>query len=220
MRERRVCSACEFAPSTALRAVPLPRFTGEDEGLVHSNFCSRDDERLLRRRRDTGMKRNQSSPASRLTLILPRETGEGDHAQHGGGGASRATNVSNERGALLRAPAKTVARARRLRRTLSPPEARLWRCLKARTPEQPVFRRQHPIGPYVIDFYCAKARLAIEIDGMSHDMSDRPQRDARRDAWLRERGVTVMRIAATDLMQCFDETADAIMRMAAELSAK
>ena len=96
----------------------------------------------------------------------------------------------------------------------------MWRCLKARTPEQPVFRRQHPIGPYVIDFYCAKARLAIEIDGMSHDMGDRPYSDAQRDAWLRERGVTVMRIAATDLMQCFDETADAIMRMATELSGK
>jgi very-short-patch-repair endonuclease len=120
----------------------------------------------------------------------------------------------------MRAPAKTVARARRLRRKLTLPEARLWRCLKARAPERPVFRRQHPIGPYVIDLYCAKARLAIEIDGMSHDMSDRPHRDARRDAWLKERGVTVMRVAATDLMQRFEETADAIMRMAAELSAQ
>src|SRR5271157_324016 len=114
----------------------------------------------------------------------------------------------------MRAPAKTIAKARRLRRTLSPSEARLWRCLKARAPEQPTFRRQHPIGPYVIDFYCAKVRLAIEIDGTSHDMSDRPQRDKQRDAWLAERGVKVMRIAAADLMQRFDETADAIMRMA------
>jgi very-short-patch-repair endonuclease len=120
----------------------------------------------------------------------------------------------------MRAPAKTIAKARRLRRKLTPPEARLWRCLKARAPERPVFRRQHPIGPYVIDFYCANARLAIEIDGASHDMGDRPQRDARRDAWLKEHGVTVMRVAAIDLMRCFDETADAIMRMAAELSAK
>lgn len=124
------------------------------------------------------------------------------------------------RAASMRAPAKTIDKARRLRRALSAPEARLWRCLKARAPEQPVFRRQHPIGPYVIDFYCAKARLAIEIDGASHDMSDRPHRDARRDAWLAERGVTVMRIAASDLTRRFDDIADAIMRMASELSAQ
>ena len=112
----------------------------------------------------------------------------------------------------MRAPAKTIDKARRLRRALSAPQARLWRCLKARAPEQPVFRRRHPIGPYVIDFYCAKARLAIEIDGASHDMGDRPQRDARRDPWLAEHGVTVMRIAAADLTRRFDDIADAITR--------
>jgi very-short-patch-repair endonuclease len=42
----------------------------------------------------------------------------------------------------------------------------------------PVFRRQHPIGRYVLDFYCAGARLAVEIDGLSHDLGDRPQRDS------------------------------------------
>ena len=47
-----------------------------------------------------------------------------------------------------------------------------------------------------LDFFCAKARLAVEIDGVSHDMGDRPRRDIRRDAWLEARGVTVMRIAA------------------------
>jgi very-short-patch-repair endonuclease len=45
-----------------------------------------------------------------------------------------------------------------------------------------VFRRQHPIGPYVLYFYCAKAKLAVEIDGASHDMGDRPHHDLRRDA--------------------------------------
>ena len=65
-----------------------------------------------------------------------------------------------------------------------------------------------------------KSRLAIEIDGIGHDMGDRPQRDVRRDAWLAERGVTMMRIAAGDLMHRFDEIADAIIRMASELPAK
>jgi very-short-patch-repair endonuclease len=48
----------------------------------------------------------------------------------------------------------------------------------------------------VLDFYCAKARLAIEIDGMSHDVGDRPELDLRRDAWLEAHGVKVMRIPA------------------------
>jgi very-short-patch-repair endonuclease len=120
---------------------------------------------------------------------------------------------------MMRAPKKTIADARRLRRVLSVPEARLWSRLRQRRARMPIFRRQHPFGPYVLDFYCAKARLAIEIDGISHDMGDRPQRDIRRDAWLEERGLTVIRIAAGDLRGSMDEAADAIMRMATEKSA-
>jgi very-short-patch-repair endonuclease len=65
----------------------------------------------------------------------------------------------------VRAPEETMALARRLRRNLSPPEVRLWIRLRERKSGTPVFRRQHPIGPYVLDFFCAKARLAVEIDG-------------------------------------------------------
>ena len=118
----------------------------------------------------------------------------------------------------MRAPPTTIANARRLRRALSPPEARLWSRLRQRAPGLPTFRRQHPIGPYVLDFYCAKARLAIEIDGMSHDVGDRPERDLRRDAWLKARGVTMMRIPAGEVTTNFGETVDAIVRMAASLT--
>jgi very-short-patch-repair endonuclease len=117
----------------------------------------------------------------------------------------------------MRAPEETMALARRLRRNLSPPEARLWNRLRARTPGTPVFRRQHPIGRYVLDFYCAKARLAIEIDGMSHDLGDQPQRDIGRNAWLKARRLTVMRVAASEAMRNVDEVADAIVRMATEM---
>jgi very-short-patch-repair endonuclease len=116
----------------------------------------------------------------------------------------------------MRAPTKTIGTAQRLRRNLSVPEARLWNRLRWRPPGAPVFRRQHPIGPYVLDFYCAKARLAIEVDGAGHNMGDRPQRDIRRDAWLEAQGITVVRIAATDLTRNIDETADAIVRMATD----
>ena len=117
----------------------------------------------------------------------------------------------------MRAPLTTIANARRLRRVLSPPEARLWVRLRQRAAGLPTFRRQHPFGPYVLDFYCAKARLAIEIDGLSHDVGDRPERDLRRDAWFEARGVTVMRIPARELTKTIDGAVDAIVRMAAAL---
>jgi len=116
----------------------------------------------------------------------------------------------------MRAPKKVIGNAQRLRRAMSVPEARLWNRLRSRAPGKPIFRRQHPIGPYVLDFYCARARLAIEIDGISHDMGDRPQRDIRRDAWLKKQGVTALHIPACDLTNGIDEAADAIVRMAAE----
>ena len=115
----------------------------------------------------------------------------------------------------MRAPKKTIKQARVLRRKLSVPEVRLWSRLRERAPGKPIFRRQHPIGPYVLDFYCPQAKLAIEIDGMIHDMGSRPQRDERRDAWLMQQGVRVVRIPAAELTE-LDEAADAIVRMAAE----
>jgi very-short-patch-repair endonuclease len=114
----------------------------------------------------------------------------------------------------MRAPKETIENARRLRRNLSPPEARLWSRLRTRLPGAPAFRRQHPIGPYVLDFYCAKARLAIEVDGISHDMGDRPQRDLRREAWLRSEGVSILHIPASEVIGATDDVVDAIVRTA------
>jgi very-short-patch-repair endonuclease len=75
----------------------------------------------------------------------------------------------------------SVTRARQLRRQLSLPEGLLWRELRAR-PGGFKFRRQHPIGPYTLDFFCHRSALAVEVDGIAHEMGDNPQRDARRDA--------------------------------------
>ena len=118
----------------------------------------------------------------------------------------------------MRAPKTTIRTARHLRRSLSPPESRLWNRLRLRASEKPTFRRQHPIGPYVLDFYCAKARLAVEIDGLSHDLGERPQRDEKRDAWLKGQGVTVIRFSALDVLRRIDEVEDAIIRLALTLS--
>ena len=59
---------------------------------------------------------------------------------------------------------KTIVRARELRRSMSLPEGLLWQELRKR-PAGFKFRRQHPFGPYVLDFFCASMRLAIEVDG-------------------------------------------------------
>lgn len=74
-------------------------------------------------------------------------------------------------------------------------------------------RRQHPIGPYVLDFYCAAARLAIEVDGAAHDMGDRPQRDEVRCQWLASEGIGVLRIPAKEVLADADSVADALLRL-------
>jgi very-short-patch-repair endonuclease len=61
------------------------------------------------------------------------------------------------------------------------------------------FRRQHLAGSYVLDFFCNEAKLAVEVDGISHNMGDRPFRDATRDRWLNAQGIEVMRIAPHDV---------------------
>jgi very-short-patch-repair endonuclease len=66
----------------------------------------------------------------------------------------------------------------------------------------------------MLDFYCAKARLAVEVDGIGHDMGDRPQRDFRRGAWLPAQGVSVLRIPASRVMLAIDEVVDSIVRAA------
>ena len=105
----------------------------------------------------------------------------------------------------------TVAKARHLRRAMSLPEVLLWRELRSR-PLGVKFRRQHPIGDYVLDFYCAEAKLGVEVDGVAHDMGDRPERNEARTAMLLERGVTILRIPARELLQSPAAVAETIVR--------
>ena len=62
------------------------------------------------------------------------------------------------------------------------------------------FRRQHAAGPYILDFFCAPANLAIEVDGEAHNRGTRPARDAARDDWLYSQGVNVLRIPAGQIL--------------------
>lgn len=100
---------------------------------------------------------------------------------------------------MLHGPKKTQKRAATLRRTMTLPEVLLWQELRKR-PAGLRFRRQHPAGTYVLDFYCPAVKLAIEVDGEAHARGDRPLRDAIRDAWLGAQGVRVVRIPAAEIL--------------------
>lgn len=115
---------------------------------------------------------------------------------------------------VMRAPSKTHMRAKALRGTMPKPEVLLWLRLRRRSPNAPKFRRQHPVGPYILDFYCAEARLCIEIDGYSHGIAGRAAHDARRDAYLADQGIQVVRYPAATVLQDLDDVAASIMEAA------
>jgi very-short-patch-repair endonuclease len=100
---------------------------------------------------------------------------------------------------VITGPRDTVKLARKLRSEMSLPEGLLWRELRKR-PLDLKFRRQHPAGVYVLDFYCAAARLAIEVDGRGHDSAQAAQRDARRSEYLRSQKVATVRVPATAIL--------------------
>ena len=112
-------------------------------------------------------------------------------------------------------PSRTVTRAKALRGAMSLPEVLLWRELKLAKSDVR-FRKQHPAGPYVLDFFCARANLAVEVDGIAHNMGDRPQRDIERDAWLKQYRIEVVRIAAADVLRDPVAAAEAIIAVVKE----
>jgi adenine-specific DNA-methyltransferase len=89
---------------------------------------------------------------------------------------------------------KEVALARNLRQRRTWAESLLWRWLRGRRFARYKFRRQHPIGGYILDFYCDEARLNIELDGSGHGVPVQGALDRERDAWLERQGVHVLRI--------------------------
>ncbi len=88
---------------------------------------------------------------------------------------------------------KTIKRARTYRKEQTGYETRLWSYLRDRRTDAK-FRRQHAIGPYVVDFACAEARLIVELDGASHDSDEQRAFDAKRSADLESWGWRVLRV--------------------------
>ena len=115
----------------------------------------------------------------------------------------------------LRRNQHAYSAARKLRRRMSLPEVLQWRELKG-GPNGVSFRKQHPIGPYVIDFYCAQAKTGFEIDGIAHDMGDRPASDETRLAWLEREGIRIVRIPAREVLASPGRIADSVVSLCRE----
>jgi very-short-patch-repair endonuclease len=106
---------------------------------------------------------------------------------------------------------KTIqARAKELRFNQTAAERLLWNHLRNRQVNNLKFRRQHPIGHYIADFYCAEAKTIIEIDGDTH--FDRVEYDQKRTFWLEEQGFSVMRFTNDQVLNSTDE----VLRLIAE----
>ncbi|MBI3169126.1 MAG: endonuclease domain-containing protein [Chloroflexi bacterium] len=91
-----------------------------------------------------------------------------------------------------------LQRAREMRHPQTPAEATLWRGIRNRNLGYK-FRRQHPINRFIIDFYCAQAKLCIELDGESHLEADQIQYDAARTEFLEILGYKVIRFTNNDV---------------------
>jgi very-short-patch-repair endonuclease len=104
-----------------------------------------------------------------------------------------------------------IRRARSLRQAETPPEQLLWTALRNAQVGGLKFRRQHPIGPYVVDFYCHAIGLVVEVDGMSHD--DKAVQDADRTRYLEQQRFRVLRVTNEDVMRDLDAVTREIARL-------
>jgi very-short-patch-repair endonuclease len=101
------------------------------------------------------------------------------------------------------------SRAKELRRELTPAEKQLWARLRNGQINGAQFRRQHAVGTYIVDFFCARSKLVIEVDGDSH--ADQVEYDAQRTAWLNEqKHYCVIRFTNREVMTNLDAVLEAI----------
>lgn len=122
------------------------------------------------------------------------------------------TTKHSARGNLLRMSRRPIIHsARRLRQTANAPEDIAWQALRQLREYGFAVRRQHPVGPYIVDFAIQKAMLAIELDGGIHNLDSVRLRDEARQADLEQRGWQVLRLSAEQAMD-----ADTIMRIVTE----
>jgi very-short-patch-repair endonuclease len=92
--------------------------------------------------------------------------------------------------------------ARRLRRDQTEAEKKIWKYLRSKKINSLKFRRQQPIGRYIVDFVCFEIKLIVELDGSQHIENN--DRDSERDSWLRSQGFKVLRLWDNEVMNNVD----------------
>lgn len=107
-------------------------------------------------------------------------------------------------------PSRSLATARGLRESSTDAERKLWQCLRAGQLDGLKFRRQHPIPPYVVDFYCDALKLVVELDGSQHT----DENDRVRTRFLESKGLTVLRYWDNEALTQMDAVVEAIFNFA------
>ncbi len=110
--------------------------------------------------------------------------------------------------------AKLVHLARQYRRQPTLAEKKLWNALRDRRPAGLKFRRQHPFGRYLLDAYCVKRQLAVEVDGAVHQEPDQAAHDAEREAFLNSQGIQVLRFKNDEVENNLEEVLRKIVEAA------
>ncbi len=106
--------------------------------------------------------------------------------------------------------------AKAMRVEMTDAEVRLWRHLRKPGIEGLRFRRQTPLGPYIVDFFCPSHRLIIEVDGGQHGLDNKHARDLGRDQWLISRGYRVLRFWNHEVLTGLDDVLRAILAASEE----
>ena len=105
-----------------------------------------------------------------------------------------------------------LLKRKELRRTLTPEEAVLWTLLKAKRLDGSKWRKQHPIGNYILDFYCPEAKLCVELDGNKHYTFEGAREDNVRTLFLNEKGIKVVRFENRLIWENLEGVIDVISR--------
>lgn len=112
--------------------------------------------------------------------------------------------MSNNQPYYYNAPDKIFEFAKELRHSQTSAEEFLWQILRNRRIEEMKFRRQHPLGNFVVDFYCHEAKLVIELDGSIHEIPDVKLYDKERQAAIEQLGLTVLRFTNDEIFSDID----------------
>ncbi|MDB5331440.1 MAG: hypothetical protein JWP03_2591 [Phycisphaerales bacterium] len=107
--------------------------------------------------------------------------------------------------------------AKELRESSTDAERKLWSLLRGRKLAGFKFRRQYPVGGYILDFYCIRANLALELDGGQHSQPDAVAYDLRRTQCLAELGVRVLRFWDHDVLKDPDAVTNTVFRVLSEV---